>query len=206
VAQTTTGLRRVLNRPQAHRLYQIAVGARRLWRGLVEQCLQPQAGLRLLDLGCGTADVLEYLPPQVEYVGVDMSPEYVAAAQKRFHGRGRFEVSRIQDLDVRAWPPFDCVLAAGVLHHLDDWEALALFRTAYAALVPGGRLVSMDPCLAADQSRLARFLVLQDRGRNVRTEEQYVRLARCVFADVMARVEHGRVRIPFTHITMLARK
>jgi len=41
----------------------------------------------VLDVGCGTGDLLDLLDPQVAYVGVDIAPAAVEAAQRRFVDR-----------------------------------------------------------------------------------------------------------------------
>jgi hypothetical protein len=52
------------------------------------------------------------------------------------------------------------------------------------------------------QSRLARFVVSSDRGRNVRTSEEYLRLCRQVFEDVRPFVDPDPIRIPYTGIVI----
>ena len=54
---------------------------------------------------------------------------------------------------------FDIVLALGVLHHLDDDEALTLFQIARDAMKPGGRLVTIDGVWTDDQSHIAKYLL-----------------------------------------------
>lgn len=163
--------------------------------------IRPCAGNRILDIGCGPADILESLPA-VEYHGFDLSADYIKAARKRFGTRGSFHVEAV-GLDLtRKYSRFDLVLATGVLHHLSDAEALDLFRVAKAALVPGGRLVTLDGCFVPGQPALARYLLKRDRGQFVRAKEAYVALARTVFARVDAVVLNDLLRIPYTHLAM----
>lgn len=42
---------------------------------------------RVLDIGCGTGLLLNYLPHDVAYVGIDISPTAVAEASRRFAAR-----------------------------------------------------------------------------------------------------------------------
>src|SRR5215468_3456543 len=63
----------------------------------LDEYVKPVAGEKVLDIGCGPADILDYMP-DVQYTGFDISREYIAAAQKRFWNKGRFfcqDVSRI---------------------------------------------------------------------------------------------------------------
>jgi Methyltransferase domain len=54
----------------------------------------------------------------------------------------------------------DIVMANGVVHHLDDEDAERLFALASSLLKSGGRLVTIDPVLHANQGHVRRWLVL----------------------------------------------
>ncbi len=154
----------------------------------------------MLDIGCGTAELLAYLP-EVEYWGFDVSESYIAAARKRYGPKGNF-VCKLLDLkDLETLPKFDVVIASGLLHHLDTDAAHELFRLAKAALRPGGRLVTIDCCFADGQNMISRLLVSYDRGQNVLDGEGYRKLATPVFKEVAGRVRH-QAWIPYTHWIM----
>ena len=53
----------------------------------------------------------------------------------------------LTEAEVAAEPPYDVVIASGVLHHLDDGEVRALARLARLAVRAGGRFVSIDPVM-----------------------------------------------------------
>lgn len=163
--------------------------------------LRVQPGHRVLDIGCGTADILEYLPA-VEYVGYDISPRYIERARRRFGSRGEFHCRAIDEELPVAAGSYDLVIAHGVLHHLDDSAARALLRVSRKALRPGGRLVTFDGCFTDDQSAAARLFLSLDRGRHVRSRGAYERLARAEFDAVRSFVRHDLIRIPYTHIIL----
>ena len=93
---------------------------------------------------------------------------------------------------------FDIVLALGVLHHLDDNEALTLFQIAHDAMKPGGRLVTIDGVWTDDQSHIVKYLLSRDRGRFVRSEAGYKELAAKVFSNIESSVRHDLLRIPYS--------
>jgi SAM-dependent methyltransferase len=172
------------------------------YRIYISEYVRPVPGEKVLDIGCGPGDILEDLPA-VDYLGFDINPKYVEAAQKRFGGRGRFFCSDVGLTVIdREAATFDIVLATGVLHHLDDNHALSLFKLARRALKPGARLVTYDSCFAAGQSKLARFVVSRDRGQYVRESAEYARLAGQVFPEVRSFVRHDLLRIPYTHVIL----
>ena len=94
------------------------------------------------------------------------------------------------------------MLALGIVHHLDDREALQLFQIAEKALKPGGKLITLDGVWTGRQSAAARALLARDRGEFVRSEEGYVRIASRVFDNVKASIRHDLLRIPYTHIIL----
>lgn len=164
--------------------------------------LRIQPGERVLDIGCGPADILEVLPDGCEYYGFDADPGYIEAARSRFGARGHFECRIVTAQDFAGYEGFDLVMANGVLHHLDDGAAEGLFHLAHKALGPRGRLVTLDGCFVPGQSPVARFLLSRDRGQHVRTEVEYLRLAHRVFPHTVSVVRSDLMRIPYTHVIL----
>lgn len=177
------------------------MGAQRLRRYLADQFIRVQPGHRILDIGCGTADILSFLPEGVEYWGYDISPEYIEAARARHGDRGHFECRPLDLQEIASLPKFDVVLAIGVLHHLGDTEAFSLFQQAKAALHDRGRMITFDGCIAPGQNLIARFLIQHDRGQNVRAASEYRELATQTFSRVEGTLRH-QAWIPYTHWIM----
>lgn len=111
----------LLEFPAVYRLFATAIGGKFRDRYVAEY-VQPQAGDRILDIGCGPGDILDHLP-DVRYLGVDMNARYIAAARKRFGNLGEFRCESATETVLREPASFDLVMANGVLHHLDDSEA-----------------------------------------------------------------------------------
>ncbi len=97
---------------------------------------------------------------------------------------------------------FDIVLALGVLHHLDDDEAVALFQLARDAMKPGARLVTIDGVWTDDQSEVVKYLLSRDRGRFVRSQDGYRELAAKVFSNIESVIRHDMLRIPYTVVIL----
>lgn len=202
MSQVTSGLRAVLGHAGVYSLLQNLLGARRARRALVSEFIRPRPGQSVLDIGCGPADILEFLP-EVRYWGFDLSPAYIATAQRRWGARGTFASRDVNELRLDELPPMDVILAVSLLHHLEDAEARGLFAALAPRLAPGGRLVTIDPCFVDCQNPLAHWLISRDRGRNVRRPEAYEHLAREVFPSVRAVARDNLMNIPYNHTVMV---
>jgi cyclopropane fatty-acyl-phospholipid synthase-like methyltransferase len=193
-------IRSILALPAAYNLWWRVVGGPAWAKVLVGQYIQPRAGVRILEIGCGPGTIAGYLP-DTEYVGFDVSSKYIEMARKRFP-QAQFVCERVSQFSLAKQQSFDAVLALGIVHHLDDQEARQLFQVAYDALKSGGKLITFDGVWTNDQSAAARWLLERDRGEYVRNETEYVKIASEVFANVRASVRHDLIRIPYTHLIL----
>ncbi len=194
MAEVSTGIRAILAHPLVYDSFQTLVGAYswrfRVIRDFVLPSVLPHQ--RVLDIGCGTCKILEHLPESVEYHGYDRNEAYISYARKRFAGRNaRFECRSVGS-DSECKHRYDIALAFGLAHHLEDSEVRTLIRDIRNLLTPGGRLFLLDPVYCREQSRLARYVVSRDRGKNVRTQEEYLRLYQSEFPNVSTHLDFNR--------------
>lgn len=102
------------------------------------ELLAPQAGERILDLGCGTGHLTAQIAVRgARVLGLDASAEMVDQA-RRNHPQLAFEIADATQFEVAQ--PFDAVFSNAVLHWVRPPEK-AVERIA-AALKPGGRFVT----------------------------------------------------------------
>jgi SAM-dependent methyltransferase len=193
-------VRSVLSRSWAYQSFWHAIGGDERNRALLRDYVRPASGDRVLDIGCGPGTMVPYLQ-DAEYVGLDVSAEYVEKARRRFP-QARFICQSVGEYDRVEPNNFDVVLALGVLHHLDDNEALTLFQIARDAMKPGARLVTLDGVWTDDQSQVVKYLLSHDRGHFVRSEAGYRELAARVFSKIESSVRHDLLRIPYTVVIL----
>jgi cyclopropane fatty-acyl-phospholipid synthase-like methyltransferase len=200
--KTIGKLSEVLSFPAGYQLFQRMVGAESARKTYLAEYVKPAPGDKILDIGCGPADILNYLPA-VNYTGLDISPEYIISAEKSFGAKGRFCCGDVGQATVEGEQgTFDLVMSIGVIHHLDDAQAAKLFDLARRALCPTGRLITYDGCYVPQQSQVARWMLAKDRGKFVRTHEEYLRLASTRFSKVEPQLRHDLLRVPYTHLIM----
>ncbi|KIL97760.1 hypothetical protein CCC_00821 [Paramagnetospirillum magnetotacticum MS-1] len=195
MAQTTTGLRAILSQPWAYELLQTLLGTGHMRRVFIKDYVRPFAGARILDLGCGPASLIEMLPRDIDYTGIDLSPDYIASAKANYGDRGRFQVMDAASLCATG-ETFDIIYSFGMLHHIDDDRCRHVFEMASAMLKPGGRYITFDPCYAEGQHWFARKIGDWDRGDAVRTPDAYMTLATSAFTKVDHAVRHDLWFLP----------
>jgi SAM-dependent methyltransferase len=204
VKEVRSGIRHALALPWLYDSFQIVVGAYAWRKKALQQYVFstiPQSG-KLIDIGCGTAEILKYLPDGIEYIGFDRNPAYIEQAKSSYVNlpNARFfceELSPDFQLEGR---PADVVLALGLIHHLDDKQTLDLLKLAKKMLGPNGFLLTLDPLFEPEQSAAARYIISKDRGMAVRTKPEYQSLASNVYTKVELFVDRDPLRIPYTGI------
>src|ERR1700734_2568802 len=130
-----------------------------LLAGSLVEALEPKAGERILDLGCGDGFLTQRTAESgATMVGVDSSPQMIAAAQERGVD-ARYASGEALPFDGE----FDAVFSNAALHWMRDHDAV--LRGVYRALKPGGRFVAEcggQGNIAA--IRVALLAVLKPRG------------------------------------------
>ncbi|HJR57918.1 MAG TPA: methyltransferase domain-containing protein [Vicinamibacterales bacterium] len=115
----------------------------------VKDTLQPRAGRRILDVGCGigTAEVkLSRLRlTQVDFVAVDLLTDRVIAAQAAARAHNISAHFAAADACRLPFPDatFDSVFCVAVLQHIGDVKAAVLEMARVTR--PGGRIVAVEP-------------------------------------------------------------
>lgn len=208
--QDDSGLKRLLGFSWVYASFQSLVGGTRGTRWIAENFWRAKAGQKVIDIGCGPGNTAHLLPQDVQYVGFDISETYIKHARAKFSNDSNksFIVGVAEDfvLDLPTqMQNADLVIMNGLLHHLDDDNALTALRLARAALAPRARLVCLEGCFLINQAPIARWILEQDRGQNVRSELEWKKLTASVFNDFETHILTGLLRIPYTHIVIEAR-
>jgi arsenite methyltransferase len=131
--------------PKLEALYRTRDVLRR--RQLVRDVLAARWDERVLDAGCGpgfyVAELLEQVGPSGSVVGVDSSPQMLAAAARRCEGHANvaFHQGDVTSLPVED-SSFDAALCVQVLEYVSD--VTAALSELHRVLHPGGRVVVWD--------------------------------------------------------------
>jgi ubiquinone/menaquinone biosynthesis C-methylase UbiE len=196
------GLQRWLKSPLLYNFVQNKIGGNALRRRFIEAHVRAKPGDKVVDIGCGPGQIRPWLP-NVQYVGLDVNPAYIASAQRKHGHNGIFVLGDTKSLwnDSR-FSDADIVIGLGILHHLNDDEAASCLAFARHVLKKEGRFVCLEACWIPNQDFLSRYIMSMDRGQNIRTEESYRRLAESVFQDVKTWIDRKPMRIPYVTVVL----
>lgn len=110
-----------------------AVGGNGLWRPIREYARSLNRPVRILDVACGSGDVLVRIGKQakrdgvaVELAGCDLSPTAIQTARERAGTTATFHVCDAIQAELPGG--FDVVTCSLFLHHLDEPDAIRLFQ------------------------------------------------------------------------------
>jgi ubiquinone/menaquinone biosynthesis C-methylase UbiE len=203
--QDDSGLKRLLTNPRFYELFQKFLGGANAKKWLVKNFWAPRSGDVIVDIGCGSGNILEHLPPDIEYLGIDTSEEYIRSARRRFAAGGTFFLGTAQDFvnqNNSYFDSADLVLCNGLLHHLSDCEALEVLELSKRIMKSDGRLVCLEATYLARQTRLSRWILNRDRGKHIRSEQEWKDLIGQAFESYSTHILTGLIRIPYTHIVI----
>lgn len=120
---------------------------------------------RVLDVGCGPGTNAPHFA-NTDYLGIDLNPEYIRDARRRYSNLGPNLRFQAQDAATFAAPPdqrFDFILVNSFLHHVDDSIARSILSNLAQLLTPEGHVHILELVLP-DVASLPLFLARSDRG------------------------------------------
>lgn len=152
--------------------------------------------VKVLDIGCGPAEILDTLP-KIKYYGFDINPIYINSAKKKYENKGKFFCKKFTNKNIKYLPKFDHVLLLGVLHHLSNKEINTLMLNIKKVLKRKGNIITLDNIFIHKQNFIAKFLIQMDKGENVRSRKGYLNILKNHFKKINSKIYHQKF-IPYT--------
>jgi len=152
--------------------------------------------VKVLDIGCGPAEILDTLP-KIKYYGFDINPIYINSAKRKYENKGKFFCKKFTNKNTKYLPKFDHVLLLGVLHHLSDQEINKLMPNIKKVLKRKGNIITLDNIFINKQNFIAKFLIQMDKGENVRSKTGYLNILKNHFKKINSKIYHQKF-IPYT--------
>ena len=89
----------------------------------------------------------------------------------------------------------------GILHHLKNDQILDLLKILKKTLKKKGSIITLDPIYMKNQNFFAKFLISHDRGKNIKTKKEYLKILKLFFKNSMSKT-YNQSFIPYTWFTM----
>jgi len=195
------GLRRILGKALFYRLFQTLVGADFAARWLTKNLWKVEEGMTVVDVGCGPARLRNLLPKNINYFGFDPNESYIQTARQT--ATGEFFVGVMPDF-LREMPSLsgkvDLVICSGVLHHLTVGQMSETLSGVRSLLKEGGRFSALEPTWLVSQDWLSRWVLSQDRGKNIMLDSEWRAEISRFFEYVDIRVANNLIRIPYIYV------
>jgi SAM-dependent methyltransferase len=121
---------------------------------------------RVLDFGCGTAEISKYFGDM--YVGVENNQRFLESNRIKF--RDKFFTDNLKSNEILT-NQFDVVLLMDVVHHLDTSSLISVLKTLKE--VKSRKKVIFDPILE-QKNIFGKILVKLDRGKYIRNYENII--------------------------------
>lgn len=199
MSHKTNKFHKILSSPFIYSTFQKLMKGDKIRKKILELSIKKK-NPKILDIGCGLGDSLEYIENPV-YFGYDISKTYIEYAKKKYKKKGVFLCRNFSQKEIKRLPKFDYILLIGILHHLTNDQILNLLRNIKRTMKKDGCLITLDPIYMKDQNYFARFLISHDRGKNIKTKKKYLRMLKLFFKNSISRT-YNQSFIPYTWFSM----
>ena len=196
-----------LSLPSVYSFSQSIMSASSFRRRVVQNYINTKNKIKILDIGCGPAEILEnFKRKKIDYYGFDTNRNYIEYAKnKYFEQKPKLYCKKFTTRDCNLIPKVDYVLLFGIIHHLKDKQINQLLSLCKKSLKKEGKLLVIEPVLLKNQNPIARLLIKLDRGSNVKSKKNYVKIFKKFFNKVFTRVTFQNF-IPYTWFVIVCSK
>lgn len=193
-----------INSPLVYRIIQYIMSGTSFRNSIIKKNIK-KSNLKILDIGCGPAQILEQIP-RCDYYGYDIDQRSIQYAKKKYRKKNyHFYCKKFNKTEIKKLPKFDFVIFFGILHHLSNKEADKMLTLCKRIMKKNSKLLTEDPILLEKQNIIAKFLIEKDRGINVRQKKEYINLLKKHFKKIKNKVTH-QFFIPYTWFTTICSK
>ena len=193
-----------INNPLIYKFIQSVMSGKSLRNSIIKKNIK-KSNLKILDIGCGPAQILEHIP-QCDYYGYDIDHRSIQYAKKKYHQKNyHFYCKKFNKTELKKLPKFDFIIFFGILHHLSNKEVYEILKLCKKIMKKNSKLLTEDPILLENQNVIAKFLIKKDRGLNVRDKQEYINLLKKHFKKIKNKVTH-QYFIPYTWFTTVCSK
>lgn len=215
VTEDNTGIRKMLSLGIMYKTVQFVFSEKNSKKYILDNIVKPAGeGCRLLDIGCGPGNLIEFMPRDVDYIGFDVNPNYIDTAQAANADRPKtdFVLAQTSEMfgnDNLPDNSVDVAIVHGVFHHVNDEIASEMLDLAAKKLKRGGVLLTLEPLWYEGQSGFRQWVMSKDRGKNIKQEgdwKSFYQTNAADWADIKYDVRGDLIRFYDLLVTQLSKK
>ncbi len=204
MSQRKNQIYNLINNPLIYKIIQGVMSGTSFRNSIIKKNIT-KSNLKILDIGCGPAQIIEHLP-QCDYYGYDIDQRSIQYAKKKYYQKNfHFYCKKFNKTELKKLPKFDFIIFFGILHHLSNKEVYEILKLCKKIMKKNSKLLTEDPIFLENQNLIAKFLIKKDRGLNVRKKREYLALLKNHFKKIKNKVTH-QYFIPYTWITTICSK
>ena len=204
MSQRSSKLYNFVNNPIIYMIFQKIMSGTSFRKRIIKNNIKNKK-IKVLDIGCGPAEILQYIPNAI-YYGYDIDRRSIDYAKKKYKDKNHhFYCKNFGKKDLKKLPKFDHIILFGILHHLKNKEIKTILDLCEKVMKKKATLLTGDPIYVKNQNLVAKFLIKSDRGMNVRKKNEYLSLVSAHFKNIKASITH-QVFIPYTWLSMICKK
>ena len=204
MSQRKNQIYNLINNPLIYKIIQSVMSGTSFRNSIIKKNIT-KSNLKILDIGCGPAQIIEHLP-QCDYYGYDIDQRSIQYAKKKYYQKNfHFYCKKFNKTELKKLPKFDFIIFFGILHHLSNKEVYEILKLCKKIMKKNSKLLTEDPIFLENQNLIAKFLIKKDRGLNVRKKPEYLALLKNHFKKIKNKVTH-QYFIPYTWITTICSK
>ncbi len=194
----------MINNPLVYKFIQKIMSGTSFRKNIIKKNIIKK-NLNILDIGCGPAEILAYIP-NCKYYGYDIDKRSIDYAKKKYLSKNySFFCKTFNEKEIKKLPKFDFIILFGILHHLNDEEISKILNLCKKVMKKNCKVLTEDPILIKNQNIIAKFLVKSDRGMNVRNKKEYLCLLNSHFKKISYKIV-PQFFIPYTWFATICKK
>ena len=194
----------LINNPIVYKFVQKIMSGTSFRKKIIQTNIKKR-NLNILDIGCGPAEIIDYIP-SCKYYGFDIDKRSINYAKKKYNNKNyHFFCKKFRSREIRKLPQFDFVILFGIMHHLKNSQVNDILKLCKKKMKKNSKLLTEDPIFIKNQNLIAKFLIKNDRGTNVRKQTEYVALLKSHFTKISFKISH-QIFSPYTWFTTICKK
>ncbi|WP_375313601.1 class I SAM-dependent methyltransferase [Bradyrhizobium sp. A5] len=149
---------------------------------------------RIIEIGCSLGNLSDAYRELdgISYTGIDIDNSAIAIARQRFASQKNFQFEAVPVEEMaRRGKPYDYVVIAGILHHVDDRTAIGIIESSWKITAQGGVLIASEPeALRPADNAIFRLFYRLEEGRFLRSRRQLAGLFEAAGVPVTSLEDH----------------